>query len=170
MNTTAPMTQLLNDYQALRRSRAGHDLPDMRAAGLQQQRHVHARSDAIWAAFSTHAPVQGWLQFQSHQCAFQGALPAAAPDWGTLLQAEAVTAGGLCLAVRRRPGGDWVLVESRHDEQGDLLCDVVDHLAHDPTLGVLRYRRYWRLDPELGATQTTACFLGFHHPNDNKGA
>ncbi|MEW6559361.1 MAG: hypothetical protein AB1412_04075 [Pseudomonadota bacterium] len=166
---SAPIAQLLFDYQALRRTQAGSDLPEMRAAGLQLQQHRHAQSEALWAAFSAYAPEQGWLKFQSQQLAFSNGLPSPAPAWGALLQAEAVTADGLSLAVHRLPGGDWTLIEKRHLDVGELLCDQLDHLAHDPRFGALRYRRYWTLDPELGPVQTTACFLGFQ-PNDTQGA
>ncbi len=161
--------QLLSDFQALRRTRAGGDLPRMQSAGLQQQHHSFDQPAALWAALSAHAPEQGWLQFQSHQLAFRDGLPSPAPEWGALLQAEAVTADGLSLAAHRPPAGGWVLVESRHLEQGDALCDSVHHLAHDPRLGRLAYRRYWRLDPMLGAVQTAACLIGFDQ-NDTKGA
>ena len=166
MTTTA---QLLTAYQALRRTQAGSELPPMQSAGLQQQHHRHDQPAALWAAFMAHAPVQGWLQFQSHQLVFVDSLPDPAPEWGALLQAEAVTADGLSLSAHRPPAGGWVLVESRHLEQGDLLCDTVQHLTHDARLGKLSYRRYWQLDPKLGALQTAASFTGFD-PNHSKGA
>lgn len=173
----ADLSQLLADYQALR---AGDqrkkredkdkdsDLPEMQPAGLQQQRQTFDQPDALWAAFAAHAPQQGWLQFQSHQLTFRDDLPAPAAEWGALLQAEAVAEGGLSLSVHRRPQGGWVLTESRHLQAGDLLCDQVRHLVH-AAADTLAYRRYWRLDAELGAVQTAACFIGFQ-PLDSKGA
>ncbi|MGC9185170.1 MAG: hypothetical protein ACP5GC_06960 [Thiomonas sp.] len=171
--TTPTPSQLLHDYQALRqgllRSRAAEDLPPMRPAGLQQTQQDFAQPDALWAAFSAHRPTQGWVQFQSHQTGFDGALPSPLPHWGWLLQAEAVTAEGLNLAVSRLPSGAWSLLERRHLDTGDWLCDELEHCAHDPRLGALRYRRYWALDPTLGPVQTAACFIGFAH-NHTQGA
>jgi len=168
MNSAA-MSQLLSDYQALRRSHAGSDLPVMRAAGLQQHSHLHQQPDTLWAALHAHAPVQGWLKFQSQQMAFSNGLPSPADSWGVLLQAEAVTADGASLAVHRLPSGAWTLLERSPLDSGDLLCDEYEHLAHDPRLGALRYRRYWTIDAELGPVQITACFLGFAS-NDTQGA
>lgn len=163
MNSVTP-SQLLADYQALRRQHAGSDLPSMKAAGLEQHRRHHTQPDAIWSALSAHAPQQGWLQFQSHQLSFREGLPSPAPEWGVLLQAEAVAADGLSLSVHRRPTEGWVLTESRHIEEGELLCDIARHLAHAAS-GDLAYRRYWRLDPALGAVQMASCFIGFEQKN-----
>ena len=161
--------QLLTDYQTLCNTRAGSELPRMHAAGLQQRQQSFVGHAELWAAVTAYAPVTGWLQFQSHQLAFRDGLPSPAPEWGLLLQAEAVTADKLSLSVHRPPSGGWALIESQHLPQGDLLCDCVHHLAHDPRLDRLRYRRYWRLDPELGTVQAAACFIGFGH-HDAKGA
>ncbi len=159
MNAVTP-SQLLADYQALRNRPAGSDLPSMQAAGLEQQHHRHAQPAAIWSALRDHAPRQGWLQFQSHQSSFHEGLPSPPAEWGALLQAEAVTADGLSLTVRRQPQEGWVLTTCRHLEAGELLCDIVRHLTHADS-GALTYRRYWQLDPVLGAVQTAACFIGF---------
>jgi hypothetical protein len=163
MNSATP-SQLLADYQALRNRPAGSDLPSMQAAGIEQHRQHHAQPAAIWSALCTHAPRQGWLQFQSHQLSFHDGLPSPPPEWGALLQAEAVTTDGLSLSVHRHPQEGWVLTASRHLETGEQLCDIVRHLAHADS-GALKYRRYWQLDPKLGAVQTASCFIGFEQKN-----
>lgn len=163
MNSVTP-SQLLADYQALRRRPAGSDLPTMQAGGLEQHRQRHAQPAAIWSALSDRAPRQGWLQFQSHQLSFREGLPSPAPEWGVLLQAEAIAADGLSLSVHRHPQDGWVLTTSRHLETGERLCDVVSHLAHAAP-GALMYRRYWQLDSALGAVQTASCFIGFEQKN-----
>lgn len=158
---TACVSQLLDDYQSLRCARSRFELPDMCAATLKQQVHVYVSADAQWQMLADRRPIQGWLQFQSYQCAFSDELPHPEREWGVLLRAEAVTAGAVSLNVNRRPAGDWALVESQHEEGGEWLCDEVVHLAHHGGLEYLRYRRYWSLDRELGPVQVAACFIGF---------
>lgn len=168
MNTN-PLPQLLADYHALRGSRVGAELPAMRAAGLAHHLTPHHSAQAVWAALQALGPRQGWLQFQSLQLSFTDGLPEAHPEWGALLRAEAVTAQGDSLAVHRLGADRWNLLRFEHLPQGELLCDSVQHLGHNPALGALRYRRYWRPDTELGPVQITACFIGFE-PNDPQGA
>lgn len=162
---TAGVSQLLDDYQSLRRTLECFELPDMCAATLKQQVHVYARADEQWQALVAQRPIQGWLQFQSYQCAFSEGLPHPEREWGVLLRAEAVTAGAVSLNMNRRPAGDWVLVENQHEPGGEWLWDDVTHLAHHGAMGRLCYRRYWSMDRELGPVQVAACFIGFdqHH-------
>ncbi|WP_297451793.1 hypothetical protein [Ferrovum sp.] len=166
---TAGVSHLLDDYQSLRRTLKCFELPDMCAATLKQQAHVYVSANAQWQMLAEHRPIQGWLQFQSYQCAFTDGLPQVKQEWGVLLRAEAVAAGAVSLNLNRRPAGDWVTVESQHIQGGEWLCDEVAHLAYRDDLGYLRYRRYWSMDRELGPVQVAACFIGFDQ-SDARGA
>ncbi|OZB62253.1 MAG: hypothetical protein B7X31_10045 [Thiomonas sp. 13-66-29] len=141
---------------------ASHGLPHMQSGALLRTTTRHAEPEALWAAFSACQPAEGWLQFQSHQCAFSRGLAPPQASWGILLAAEAVTAQGESLAVRQIPRAGWSLLRALHGQGGDSLpFDIVTQLAHNPSAGRLRYRRYWQRDPLQGFVQFTACFIGF---------
>lgn len=152
---------LLAAYGRLCRAPVGKDLPAMLLGNLHREVRTYTEPVEAWSSLTANSPIEGWLQFQSHQAAFRDGLPDPPAGWGAFLTAEAVCADGSALTLRRSPTAQWVLVISRHSAPGPLLCDEVAHLTHDRKLGSLRYRRYWRLDPDLGAVQHAACFVGF---------
>ena len=136
-------------------------LAPMRRGGCEADSEIHGDPDALLAALRALEPRQGWWQFQSYQGAFTEGLPALEEDWGVLLAAEAVSASGESVAVSLDGSGGWRLTRFRHGAEGGMVWDEPELLAHDPRAGKLRYRRYWRLDPERGYRQEFACFMGF---------
>lgn len=153
--------QVLEDYQRLRSQPLWRSLPAMRSGGMSLRTDAYETHEALWNALRATKPLSGWLLFQSYQQAFDGELPTPQPKWGRLLQAEAATQDGRSITVSRPPRAGWRVVATEHQITGDLLWDECRHLAYDPKLGVLRYRRYWRDHPELGLIQVAACFFGF---------
>lgn len=152
----------LSAYEALReRMNDKLRLPAMHAGGHRLVTMPFDAPDRLWNALLEQAPTQGWLQFQSLQCAFPDGLPKPEANWGLLLAAEAVNSQGDSLIVGRDGHGAWLLSRCIHGPEQPGLWDEVHHLAHNPDTGTLRYRRYWRLDPEQGYVQTRACFIGF---------
>lgn len=144
-------------------------LPVMALRALAVKTRTVADPATAWAAFQTEGPVDGWLQFQSRVESFRGGtLPEPQPDWGYLLAAEGVDGVGRSLQVRPGPGGALLLVIANPDGPGaeTLLTDQVEHLATRAGLGSLRYRRYWRQDPEMGPVPAFAAFIGFARTED----
>ncbi len=144
-----------------------HDLPSLTPAGCDIQTRELGDPDSAFSELRRQAPREGWLQFQSQVAAFSaGELPQPAPDWGVLLAAEAVDANGRSTHLRQSGAGNWLLVHCspKADAPGTnglVLTDEVRLLATDKAPGPLLYRRYWRLDPETGATPAFAAFIGF---------
>ncbi|RMF47226.1 MAG: hypothetical protein D6751_03285, partial [Deltaproteobacteria bacterium] len=135
--------------QAYGRLQAG--LPEMRAGSYIATTQDFESDDALWAALADAVPVEGWLLFQSHRLAFRNGLPERNREWGWLLEGEVVDARGDSFRVEYH--GQWRLARLIHQEGGDGLYDTPAHLAHDPRLGRLRYRRYWVRDDEQGLVQ-----------------
>jgi len=77
----------------------------------------------------------------------------------TLSAAEVVNGAGETLSIGPDGTGGWWICHLVHDENGPGLWDEVIHLAHAGARG-LRYRRYWRDDPERGHVQTRAVLIG----------
>lgn len=148
-----------------------HQLPALKPARCQIETQVLSEPSDGFTQLQGQAPQQGWLQFQSRVVAFTaGELPQPAPDWGVLLAAEVVDADGRSIHLRQSGDSGWLLVVCIPDNQttaeitpanGLVLADEVTQLATDQALGSLRYRRYWQLDPETGATPAFAAFIGF---------
>ena len=161
MSMQERIDMLLRGYTRLRSESAADDLPTMRIGVPEQHTEMLDDPAAAWDTLANHSPREGWFQCQSYQSAFRNGLPKADATWGLLLAAEAVDAEGTEVALRRTPAGRWALRVTRHRGEGHGLWDEVRHVAHNPAFGALRYRRYWTLDPVLGAVQADACFLGF---------
>lgn len=136
-------------------------LPALSRGGCRSEKTCLTDPDAVWPGLAARSPVTGWLQFQSKQLPFVDGLPEPEPDWGLLLAAEAVTAAGDSIALCLDGAGGWTLTHYQHLPDGDLLYDEPTQLAYDPKTGALRYRRYWRHEPEQGYVQVHACFTGF---------
>lgn len=139
-------------------------LPTMTLGALEVDARTLADPATAWDAFKAEGPQDAWLQFQSRVETFcGGALPEPEPDWGCLLAAEGVDQAGRSLQVRPGPGGALLLVIATPDGPGAeaFLTDEVCHLATRAGIGSLRYRRYWRQDPEMGPVPAFAAFLGF---------
>jgi hypothetical protein len=155
---------VLSEYQILAER---HQLPLMQPGGYVANSETLEDPDQVWNRLSELRPSQGWLLFQSHQVPFTNGLVEPKPEWGVLLAAEAYgeTAGAsTSIALEQDGRGGWVLTRYTHAQEGDHLYDEPDQLAHTrgrPGPSKLRYRRYWRLDPELGYVQAVACFTGF---------
>lgn len=104
----------------------------------------------------------GWIGFQSANRHFTGQVPAMDETTGILLNAEAAgTDGNASLHIRYDGAGGWIATEYRQAPGGSYLSDNVTHIAHDPKLRKLRYRRYWCIDAEQGAMVHAARFVGF---------
>jgi hypothetical protein len=141
-----------------------HALPAMSPARLKVSRQSLDNPEAAWAALQSLAPLEGWLQFQSIvQCFADGALPEPEPDWGWLLAAEAVDGEGRSHLIRQDGHRGLILVtcDPRPEGTETLLADEVEPLATAKAPGRLRYRRYWRRDPEMGLAPALAAFIGF---------
>jgi hypothetical protein len=142
-----------------------HALPRVSPAHLRVSRQSLDNPQAAWTALQAVAPLEGWLQFQSIVQCFSGrALPKPEPDWGLLLAAEAVDGEGRSHLIRQDGSGGMVLVtcDPNADEGGETwLADEVEQLAAGKAPGRLRYRRYWRRDPEMGLAPALAAFIGF---------
>ncbi len=143
---------LLQAYDLLARE---HGLNEMTAGGLAIETRSFNDPDALWHALEALKPQLGWLQFQSWQGLLHDGLPEMKDDWGLLLQAEAVCADSSSLHIGPDGRGGWLLTHYRPQEQGDLIWDEVEHIAHDGAAKLI-YRRYWKLDDEQGLLQTHA--------------
>lgn len=144
-------------------------LPAMTLGTLAVETRTLTDPATVWDAFKAEGPKEGWLQFQSRVEVFRGgASPEPKPDWGYLLAAEGVDGSGRSLQVRPGPGGTPLLVIATPNGPGadTFLTDEVEHLAARDGLGSLRYRRYWRQDPEIGPVPAFAAFLGFARTED----
>ena len=124
-------------------------LPRMEPGDLQTSSTVLTDADAAWSALREAQPAAGWLMFQSHQCVFRDGLPGEpAPEWGALLAAEVVVDDDTAIAAQYMGPSGWQVVRRVDQNAGEGLVDEIRLLAHDPGLGGLRYRRYWRLDED----------------------
>ncbi len=145
-----------------------HHLPPMSVAGLEISTPAPMESATAWAELQAFAPVAGWLQFQSRVVAFNGgALPQPAPDWGTLLDAACHDAAGRSILCRSLGTGLIALVIATpapgDDPAMTYLVDEVRHLATGKVPGAcLRYRRYWRSDPDHPEPGVRPCFAALH--------
>lgn len=136
-------------------------LPTLEQGGYTTELKSIADPNEVWSALAACAPAHGWLQCQSGQFAFTAGFPEQDTAWGLPLAAEAVCADGDSLALGLDGTGGWLLTRHHHLVAGELLHDEVAQLAYGSKAGVLRYRRYWRHDPEQGYVQVQACFIGF---------
>jgi len=148
-----------------------HGLPPMACAALRVATRDCGDPETAWRALREHKPAEGWLQFQSRVATFMGgALPEPDPAWGLLLAAEAIDGSGRSLHVRQSEAGGLRLVIAEPADAADadevFLTDSVRHLATDKAPGPLRYRRYWRIDPAMGAVPVFAAFRGFARQED----
>lgn len=159
-------------HAAYRQLAPKHGLPPMQLAKLTVEPAQRPDDPAqLWQAIEDCAPDAGWLCFQSAVLRFeQGQLPQPTPELGYLLSAECCSADATrSHSLRQRGDGGWLLTPFRHGVGEDLLCDQLSLVRHDAGSGSnagqlpgrLRYRRYWRLDPQLGPCQAAACFIGF---------
>ena len=144
---------ILQQYTAIAEK---HDLPLMNTGGCDIETCRHESAEAAWQALASAEPTAGWFQCQSAQQSFIGALPAHQPEWGALLAAEVVAADGDSLRIEYQ-NGLWRETRYHHRDDGDLLRDEVRQFLHSG--GQLKYRRYWRHDPEQGWVQSHACFV-----------
>ena len=147
---------ILTAYNEIAQS---NELPRMEPGGYQLHTESFDDPDRLWQRLLEHIPTQGWLLFQSWQGAFDSGLPTPEDSWGLLLAAETVDAAGESFSVAQDGRGGWILSHCRHDPEATTLWDEVQHLTHDGK--ALRYRRYWRHDPEQGYLQDRACFIGY---------
>lgn len=152
---------ILDAYNRLVDGTKHRQLPKLHRGGCSVEPMHYADSDEVWSALVSSSPRQGWLQFQSKQLAFDRELPVWKADWGMLLAAEATTVQGGSIALGLNGSGGWIVTHYRPLPDGNLLYDEPLQLAHDPELGALRYRRWWRCDPDQGFIQVFACFIGF---------
>lgn len=129
-----------------------------------------ASAEEAYRALEDFSPTQGWVGFQSADRSFTaGELPPMDNETGQLLAAEAVNAKGESLHIRYDGAGGWIGARYVAEVGGDRLADMVTHIANDKAndkvndkkLGKLRYRRFWRIDPEHGTEPCAACFIGF---------
>ncbi len=144
---------LLEQYNQIAQQ---HQLPPMTACGCDIETREHRDAAAAWQALVSAEPMAGWFQCQSAQQSFIGALPAHQPDWGALLAAEVVATDDCSLHVEYH-SGVWRETRYRHRDDGELLCDELSQYLHNG--GRLKYRRYWRQDPEQGWVQSHACLI-----------
>lgn len=151
----------MDTLQAYDKLQQASKLPKMHPGGVITKSQTFDDPQALWAAFESRQPDQGWLMFQSEQMAFHEGLPERRDDWGCLLCCEAVTAAGETLAIIQDGRGGWRLIESTADAEAPGLWDEVRQFAHAPGAGMLRYRRYWVDEQEQGFVQKHACFIGF---------
>lgn len=151
---------LLNVYRQV--IECGNKLPQMSSADFKISSERLPSAMRAWESMVAFAPVAGWLGFQSKNQWFIGPMPPV-PDAaaGVLLYAECVNGDQHSLHVRYNGADAWLLTRFTPRQGDAYLCDTVKLLATDPTLGSLRYRRYWRLDPQHGAEPCAACFIGF---------
>ena len=150
---------ILHAYQKVANEPA--DLPTMQRGSFDANTSRYNDPTTLWDALQALAPQQGWIQFQSHQCAFQNSLPEPEEHWGQLLAAEACDANGNSIHLSQNNQGGWLISHYQHQTSGEMLCDETTQLAYDLKLSQLRYRRYWRHEPGQGYVQTLACFIGF---------
>ncbi len=125
-----------------------------------------ASAEEAYSALEDFSPTQGWVGFQSVDRSFTaGDLPPMDIETGKLLAAEAVNAKGESLHIRYDGAGGWIGARYVAVVGGDRLADIMVHFANgktnDKKLGKLRYRRFWRIDPEHGTEPYAACFIGF---------
>ncbi len=121
-----------------------------------------ASVEEAYKALEDFSPTQGWVGFQSaNRCFTAGDLPPMDNETGKLLAAEAVNAKGESLHIRYDGAGRWFVTHYIAEAGDDCLAETVAHIANDKKLGKLRYRRFWRIDPEHGAEPYAACFIGF---------
>ncbi len=145
---------ILQQYTAIAKK---HDLPTMSTGGCDiDNNHQYDSAEAAWQALVAANPTAGWFQCQSEQRSFIGALPAHQPEWGALLAAEVVAADGDSLRIEYQ-NGIWRKTRYHHGDDGDLLYDEVRQFLHSG--GQLKYRRYWRHDPEQGWVQSHTCLV-----------
>lgn len=158
------ITELVAAYN---RIDSRHRLPGMAVARLSIAPTRHLDPGAAWAELQTLAPLAGWLQFQSKVVTFTGGvLPELLPAWGVLLDAACHDAAGRSILVRSQGAGQLTLVIATPDSEDTsskvMLVDDHRHLATGKAPGqALRYRRYWRIDPDRGAVPYFAAFQGF---------
>lgn len=133
--------------------------PEVVAVDVSTERIPSAT--AVQAKILSFAPVEGWIAFQSANRWFRdGRLPLIEPATGALLDAEVVDAGGHSLHVRYDGRGEWLVTEYRLAPGSTHFTDLVTHVGPSD-VGWIRYRRFWRMSPELGADPFMACFIGF---------
>lgn len=160
-----------NAYAAVAKA---HGLPALAPARCRIQTRLLGDPENALTELQGHEPQQGWLQFQSHVVVFvAGDPPQPSSDWGLLLAAETVDASGRSIHLRQTGAGGWVLVvcsplngAAGAGADDLVLADQVTQLATGKAPGPLRYRRYWRLDPDIGATPAFAAFIGFDRTED----
>lgn len=156
--------QLASAYQ---RVASRHHLPAMTVGGLVITSPPPMDTAMAWTELQAFAPLAGWLQFQSKVVAFTGgALPQPAPEWGSLLDAACHDAAGRSIQCRSLGAGQIALVTATPtsgEENGvTYLVDEVRHLATGKVPGAsLRYRRYWRPDPDNPEPGVVPCFVAF---------
>lgn len=152
--------ELLNAYRQV--AGCGNKLPEMNSTDFEMSSERLPSAAEAWESIVAFAPVAGWLGCQSENRAFT-ANPPPAPDriTGVLLYAECVNSDSHSLHLRYNGAGAWLLTRFTPRQGNTYLCDTVKLIATDPNLGSLRYRRYWRLNPQHGAEPFVACFIGF---------
>ena len=147
-----------------------HHLSPMKRTVLKVESSTIGDPQTAWQELQRLAPLEGWVQFQSHLAAFgSGELPDAHADWGLLLAAEGIDSQGRSIHLRQDGAGGLKLVIAASQPIGagamgqeTYFADRVSHLATDKALGErVCYRRYWRLDSDLGAIPVFAAFQGF---------
>lgn len=145
-------------------------LPEMALGKLAVSPPETLTPASAWDALKALNPVAGWLQFQSCVVCFeQGRMPEPESDWGVLLAAEAADGQGRSYLLRQDGSGALLLIAATPgsiDGTEEFLTDEVRQLATGKAPGRLRYRRYWRRDPEIGLVPAFAAFLGFARTED----
>jgi len=190
------LEELLSVYRKLREIRDDktkkrkNKLPEMHLAKVEMTRESIPASSpkdenlGPWKRIEKFQPVEGWLGFQSRNYAFTRGegLPEPDPEEdGELLSAECVNGDGHSLHLRQDGRGAWIATTYIPGSGDAYLCDIVlpvvaappqgDAAANESrskTLGRLRYRRYWHIDPEHGTRPVAACFIGFGKEEDQQ--
>lgn len=152
-----------------------HGLPHMELAAVEVNSRDIPDTESAWSEFARFAPVEGWLQFQSHVVAFKaGILPAPEREWGVLLAAEAVNAASGVIQLRPNETGGLRLsisCPSASDDgsmdQSVMLADTVRHLGTEKAYGTLRYRRYWKVGSDIGPVPVLGIFQGYANEEED---
>ena len=171
---TSHAKQTAADWQALREMRDWKDtnpplFPDLQPAKLSVDVQTLTEPAAVEAALAAFKPKAGWVERQSRTACFDaGELPPPQGGFDAIVSAE-LAGEGESLSVRLVANG-WrltTLSETANDDREWLMHDTtlagVERLPASGTVfgRTLKYRVYWKYDPEQGWRQSAARLLGF---------
>jgi len=152
--------------QAYRQMPKDMGLPDMEIGRVSWECQRLASRPAVLAKIQGFQPDAAWIGFQDTNIFIDGGgVGESYPDThGEVLSAECwngKTRQSLHIRHDGHPEGAWLATCFQAGEGGDYLADGFALIATEKTLGKLKYRRYWKIDPERGAEVFLACFVGF---------